>query len=112
MNKTEEIFLQVIKCAINGEKIDNNINLSEEEWQSLFILAEKHSLLPMFFEAVYSLPQVKKLDAPFVFASKKKVMNQVLMQTIRTGEFLNLYKELIKNEIKPVVVNFSMLFLR
>ena len=76
MDKIELIFLLIIKNALKGKKTESLEALTVKEWQSLFILAEKHSILPMFYESVYSLPQLKKLDAPFIFAAKKKVMNQ------------------------------------
>ena len=104
MEKIELIFLLIIKNALKGKKTESLEALTSEEWQNLFILAEKHSLLPMFYESVYALPQLKKLDSPFVFAAKKKVMNQVLMQTLRTEEFLNLYNKLLKENIKPIVI--------
>ena len=104
MDKIELIFLLIIKNALKGKKTESLEALTVKEWQSLFILAEKHSILPMFYESVYSLPQLKKLDAPFIFAAKKKVMNQVLMQTVRTEEFLCLYKKLLSENIKPLVI--------
>ena len=104
MNKIDVVFLEIIKNAVNGKKTETVPELSKDEWQQLFILAEKHSLLPLFYESVYNLQQLKTLDAPFVFAAKKKVMNQVLMQTVRTGEFLSLYKKLRQNDIKAIVI--------
>ena len=104
MNKIDVIFLEIIKNAVEGKKTETVPELSKDEWQRLFILAENHSLLPLFYESVYSLQELKTLDAPFVFAAKKKVMNQVLMQTVRTSEFLSLYKKLTENDIKPIVI--------
>lgn len=104
MDITSETFLVILKSSLLGEKASLNRDISPEEWKKLFGIASIHSVLPMFYEAVYAFPSLQQVNAPFVVMAKHQVMQQVMMQTMRTNEFLELNKRLHAAGVRPLVV--------
>lgn len=104
MEVSNEGFLRILKSALLGEKVSGYDEVSSEEWQRLFSIAGIHSVLPMFYEVVYAVPSLQSINTPFVVMTKRQVMQQVMMQTVRTNEFLLLNKKLQEAGIKPLVV--------
>lgn len=54
MDVTSEMFLAILKSALLGQKADLDEEILLEDWQKLFSMAGIHSVLPMFYEAVYA----------------------------------------------------------
>lgn len=104
MDVTSETFLSILKSALLGEKANLNKDIYPEDWQKLFSMASIHSVLPMFYEAVYASPSLQQVNTPFVVMAKHQVMQQVMMQTMRTNEFLELNKRLHAAGVRPLVV--------
>lgn len=104
MNKIRRLFLEALKASISGEKIYWEDELSAEEWLALFRMAELHHVLPLIYGAVYECAAVKKLDPAFLVPFKKKMVQQVLIQTMKTNEFLQLEKYLQSAGIRLLVV--------
>lgn len=104
MDITSETFLAILKSSLLGEKASLDREITPEEWQKLFGIASIHSVLPMFYEAVYASPSLQQVNAPFVVMAKRQVMQQVMMQTMRTNDFLELYKRLHAAGVRPIVV--------
>ena len=102
MKKTDTVFLEIIKNAIHNTKYEEKEALSKEEWQYVVSLAEMHSLLPLLYEAVYDAPSFRSLESAYVFSLKRKVMAEVFSQTVRTEEFIKLYKKLGKKGVRPL----------
>lgn len=88
MDVTSETFLRILKSALHGERANLNEEIRLEDWQKLFSMASIHSVLPMFYEAVYASPSLQQVKESFVVMAKRQVMQQVMMQTMRTNEFL------------------------
>ena len=104
MDKRNDCFLDIIKAALLGQKAVLQEDLTQEDWQYLFQMAEIHKLLPLFYEAVYSIPALQAADTAFAAAIRQQVRHQVLNQTMRTSEFLSLCKELHAAGMRPLVV--------
>lgn len=104
MDITSETLLAILKVSLHGEKASLDREIAPEEWQKLFGIASIHSVLPMFYEAVYASPSLQQVNAPFVAMAKRQVMQQVMMQTMRTNEFLELNKRLHAAGVRPLVV--------
>lgn len=105
MNKQYEIFLETIKAALNGVIVSDSEKyraLSIGEWQGLIMLAESHKVLPMFYEAVHEV--LEKADEVLAAQVRKRVVQQVMLQTMKTTEFLQLVGSLHDLGIKPLVV--------
>jgi len=104
MEVTSERFLAILKSALLGQKANITEELLLEDWQKLFDMASIHNVLPMFYEAVYASPSLQQANVPFVVMAKRQVMQQVMLQTRRTSEFLDLNKKLHAAGVKPLVV--------
>lgn len=102
-NTLESHFLQILKAALSGEKAEPQ-NLSADEWKKLFEMAETHKVFPMFYEAVFHLPELKEMDAQMLGNLKRQVVRQVMIQTVKTDQFLSLNRHLQEAGIKPLVV--------
>lgn len=68
--------------------------LPVQDWLALFRMAEIHHVLPLIYEAIYDCPAARKLDPAFLAPFKKKMVQQVLIQAMKTNEFLQLEKRL------------------
>lgn len=103
MDATIKTFLMVLKAALGGERpvIDREIPL--DEWNKLFQLASIHNVLPLFYEAVYTQPSLMK-EQSLLTLVKRQVRQQVIMQTMRTNEFLVLNDRLQESGIRPLVI--------
>ena len=97
----EKIFLRLLSAALNGEKPVTDTKLSKEGWSKVFLLAEKHRLLPLMYDCLYENYPFDKSD---LLSIKSRVKLLVSQQTLRTQTFLDLYRNLQEKELSPVVV--------
>ncbi|MBQ8830097.1 MAG: nucleotidyltransferase family protein [Oscillospiraceae bacterium] len=99
-----KLFLEALQASLKIEKVKWEHDISSENWQELFALAEAQHVLPMIYDAVYSCPAAKKSDPKFFSAIKGRVYKKVMLQAMKTEEFLKLYGHLVKNGIRPILV--------
>lgn len=104
MDKINKMFLQALKASLLKKRVKWDFQITQEEWMRLFHQAEIHHILPMIYDAVYDCPAAKRLDASFFIPFKKKTVQLVMAQTIKTSEFLQLYQYLRRADIRPVMV--------
>lgn len=104
METTMNTFLGILKAALAGQQAELDREILPDEWEKLFNMAGIHKVLPMFYEAVYAAPSLRKAELPFLPIIKRQVMQQVMMQTMRTEEFLALNRALQAAGVKPLVV--------
>ena len=103
-NARNERMLQAIRCFLNGTRVDWQEGLSEEDWMELFILSRQHQVLPMVYEAVWSCPAFGSLPGEKAQMLKRQMIQQIMLQSRKTEEFLDLYKKLTENGLSPIVV--------
>ena len=99
-----QTFLKILKHALRGEKATGCEDITLEQWQRLFAMAKIHSVVPMFYEAVYDVPVIKEEMAEFMFVTKRQVIHQVMTQTMKTADFLVLNEKMQQAGVKPLVV--------
>lgn len=104
MNKVSRLFLKALKASLQSEKVSWDQEISKEEWNALFLLSQKHQVLPMIYEAVYDCPSVQVLEPEIRQLWKSQIIRAVMLQSIKTEEFVRLYRTLSEKEISPVVV--------
>lgn len=104
MNAVSEKMLEAMKCFLNGEKVLWEEGVSPRQWEELFVLSAHHQILPMVYEAVYSCPAFASCPAPLVQQTKGQVIRQVMIQSRKTREFLQLYPKLTAQGLTPLVV--------
>lgn len=103
MDATSKLFLSMLKAALAGQKAAPDREISPEEWRGLFRLAGIHNVLPLVYEAVYREPSLMKEQA-LASSVRQQVTQQVIAQTMRTAEFLELNRRLHAAGIQPLVV--------
>lgn len=102
MTSLEKLFLESLRLSLRGEKYSGDIVLEDKEWKDFFALASAHHVLPLVFDAVREVPQLKEKD--FAHEIKLNIRRQVFIHIQKTGEFLKLYKILRDKGITPLVV--------
>jgi hypothetical protein len=102
MNETIQIFLAILKAAMLGEKPDIPAHISMEQWQTVFRLAGIHNVLPLIWEAVYDHPSLA--GQPLLSTLRQQVRREVILQSMRTEEFLQLNDLLLEAGATPLVV--------
>ena len=103
MDATSKRFLDILQAALRDEQPEGGEYIPLSEWQKLFRMADTHKVLPLIYQAVYTLPCLQQ--APQLNASVKgSVRQQVMLQAMRTAEFLELNRQLQASGIRPLVV--------
>ena len=96
MSKLHDTFLQILACALKGEEAPTFSDLTEEDWMILSKIASEQKLLPLIFDAVYRQAPLQML--------RNSVRQQVMLQTMKTDDFLRLYRKWNQEGIHPIVV--------
>ncbi len=102
MKKIEEIFLKSMKASLLQERVTDTFSL--EEYEELFQLARIHSVLPMVYEAVSRNIPAEWKSEPIITGAKNETIRTVVLQTMKTKEFLRLYTKLLEEGIQAMVV--------
>ncbi|MCC8173960.1 MAG: nucleotidyltransferase family protein [Odoribacter sp.] len=79
--------------------------MQPNEWLALFQLAEKQHVLPLIYEAVYNCPAAQKADQALFSPFKQRTVQTVMLQAMKTSEFLSLYQSMRSEGVVPIVVN-------
>lgn len=106
ITETETAFLAVIRAFLTEEKADlaEIQGLTEKQWNHLFVLASRHSLLAAVYDVVGKTPAFLQLSAEFRGQIKMQAMQSVMQQVTRTALFLADEKELEKTGVQPLVM--------
>ena len=102
MEKIDQCFLAALRAALRGEQTDPE--LSREEWIALLNLAHTHKVLPLILDAVHAAPSFQSLGDAALQQLRRQVRQQVMLQSVRTEEFLALNRALREAGIRPLVV--------
>ena len=102
--RISEKMMEALCCFLKGRKAVWEDGLDAEEWAEFFRLSQHHQILPMVYDAVYSCPAFRTCPEGLVLAVKGQVIRQVMMQSRKTGEFLQLYQKLAEAGLTPLVV--------
>ena len=104
METMSKTFLAILRAALAGEKPAPDREILPDEWERLFQMAGIHKVLPLFYEAVYDCPSLLRWELPALPGIKNQVRQQVMLQTVRTAEFLELNDRLQAAGVYPLVV--------
>lgn len=100
----KQLFLEALGKSLRGECVCWDMDMPNEHWVQLFQLAQEHHVLPMIFEATYACQAARKADPRLMMMAKRQTMQSVMMQAMKTGEFLALMKHLQSGGLAPCVV--------
>lgn len=101
MDKIEQRFLSILQAALKGGQQDAAMDMTPAEWMQLLALSEIHHVLPLVFETVCRLPELRE---PVFAQVRQRVVQQVTGQALKTREFLELYRHLQQAGLKPLLV--------
>ena len=108
MERAERLFVEAVSASLENKSVSWREPLTLNEWQRIFYLAESHHVLAMVYETIFRCDAVKKTTQKeirnLLQMYKKRTMNLVMLQTIKTKEFLELVHFLQKNEIQVLTV--------
>ena len=104
MEKINKMLLEALKASLQNEKVVWEENMTQEEWMQLFQQAEIHQILPLIYDTVYSCPAAKQADPGMLGFFKRRIVQRVMLQTMKTSEFLRLYRFLGDAGIHPLIV--------
>lgn len=107
MTKLDYIFLKTIKYALSCEKISKQDIIEYEsidldEWKFLIELADKHKVFPLFYEVTHKF--LEECDEKSSQNIKTRNKLQIVTNTMKTNDFLELYQHLNKEGIYPLLV--------
>lgn len=104
MEKNYDLFLQALKASLRNRKAEWTHEMTVEDWDFLFRLANIHNVVPMIYEAVYSCESAKSMPAEMTAFFSRKAVRDVSMQAMQTNQFLRLYEYLRNAGVTPLVV--------
>lgn len=108
MERTEQLFVEAVSASLENRSVSWREPLALNEWQRIFYLAESHHVLPMVYESIFRCDAAKKTmqkEIRDLFQLyKRKTMNLVMLQTIKTQEYLELISFLQKKRIPVLTV--------
>lgn len=104
MERIQLLFLQALKAALKNESVDWSEEITQREWNDLFRLSSEHQVLPMIFQAVFSCNSAQSMDPGFRNYIKRQTMQMVMMQTMKTAEFISMYSFLRSKGLNPRIV--------
>lgn len=104
MKQHEKLFMEALKASLNNKKVSWDFTISQETWRAIFELSIAQKVLPLIFEAVYTCPAIRGTDFEFYKLVKRLCIENMLVQTRKSAEFLQLYQALEEEGIHPLVV--------
>ncbi len=102
INRAQTCFLEALRLSMQGEKYELCVD-DAADLRRILHTASIQNVLPMVCEATYQSEGVGKY--PMMFSAyKKRAMNEVVSQTVRTAQFLELYQILADRGLSPIIV--------
>lgn len=102
MDAVTEVFLALLSAGLRELPAEQVPELTAAQWRELFSLAQAHKVLTLILAPVY--PQLSQTDPALAAGLKGQVRQQIIAQTLRTAEFLELYRALEEAGVTPLVV--------
>ncbi|MGN0406025.1 MAG: nucleotidyltransferase family protein [Bariatricus sp.] len=104
MDVKKDMFLPALKAALKNEKVSWSEELESQDWIELFRIATTHQVLPLIYEAVYDCPAARNMEPQVFMSAKQQTIRSVMLQTMKTNEFLGLFQHLQKAGVQALVV--------
>lgn len=104
MDRINQLFLEALGASVKDETVGWEAGVSAQEWETLWQLAQTHNVLPMVFEATYAAPAARSADPQMIAQYRRRTVQSVMLQTMKTSEFLALLQHLEAAGMTPSVV--------
>lgn len=102
ISREQAYFLEILRLSMQGEKFELRIK-DAEMLRRILQIASIQKVLPMICETIYLSKDTQKYSGIFS-AYKKRAIDEVVSQTVRTTQFLDMYRYLECQGLKPVIV--------
>ena len=99
MRSTDKWFLTILKAALAGQPLTEFGDITRQQWDELFQMAQVHKVLPLVYQTVYGA-----LDPETNAQIRSRVRTTVMVQAMKTHEFLQLMEKLREADCEPMVV--------
>lgn len=99
MNREQEIFLNILKLSLQGRQLTGDENITAQQWEQVLQLAKAHNVLPLIYNASFSHPNLANSAS-----IRSQVRQLVILQAVKTNEFIQLYEKLTAAGCMPLVV--------
>lgn len=107
LEQAQACFLEILQAAMRGRKYNLNIDdISAFRW--ILHTASIQNVLPMVCEAIYESDSAQKYKSLFTMY-KKRAVDEAVSQTVRTAQFLDLYRYLAGRGLSPILVKGLMI---
>ena len=104
MDVKKDLFLPALKAALKNEKLSWTVDLFPKDWSTLFHISSIHQVLPMIYETVYDSPAAQRTVPQIFTTAKQQTIRSVMLQAMKTNEFLSLFQHLRDQGIHALVV--------
>lgn len=98
----EQMLLSALAAALRGEHVAWTEEISADDWQAFWQLAQVQKVLPLVYEAVYDCEAAEA--EPTRMRYKQNTLQQVMVQAVKTDVFMELYRTLVQKGFHPLVV--------
>ena len=99
MERNHKFFLNILQCALDGRRLTATEDVTTEQWGEILSLANKHNVLPLVYDVVFGHPNLANSTA-----LRSQVRQLVMLQTVKTSQFMQVYGQLKAKGCKPLVV--------
>ena len=100
----QRLFLAALRAAVSRETVRWDGPVEPREWGELFALARQQRVLPMVYQSVCRMEQLRETGGAYEAAVKTEAKRSVASQAQRTEAFLRLYRDLTEQGFVPLVV--------
>ena len=104
MEPIYELFLEAVRCSLENRQVNWSADVTPEQMGQIMTLAEQHHVLPLVFEATFSCAAATNMDGVLFMKCKRTTVQSVMVQAIKTEEFLALNRHLREHGVTPLVV--------
>ena len=101
-DKTEELLLDALRCAVHGRAVDWGADVDEKTRVAVSRLAMRHAVLPLLVQALWKDAASSGRAEPSTLMATARGLT--LVQAARTGSFLLLLEELSRKDLHPLVL--------
>lgn len=114
MDKTIDLLLHLLRCSLNSTMPDPSLQISEEEWTSLFWLARKHGVVTMINDVIEQMPPAQRPQGDIAlswalsadrthyhYARQQKVLDKITLQAKEEGLDIILIKGMTLSKLYP-----------
>lgn len=114
MDKTIDLLLHLLRCSLNSTMPDPSLQISEEEWTSLFWLARKHGVVTMINDVIEQMPPTQRPQGDIAlswalsadrthyhYARQQKVLDKITLQAKEEGLDIILIKGMTLSKLYP-----------